>query len=92
MKHPIQGSDMAYAQTDKRELADAAYLSNPAPDVRTREKMEGGRAFVLKTEFEPAGDQPKAIVELAGGLRNGERDQVLLKRSARQSSLPRTRR
>lgn len=69
---------MAYAQTDKRELADAAYLSNPAPDVRTREKMEGGRAFVLKTEFEPAGDQPKAIVELAGGLRNGERDQVLL--------------
>jgi excinuclease ABC subunit B len=78
MKHPIQGSDMAYAQTDKRELADAAYLSNPAPDVRTREKMEGGRAFVLKTEFEPAGDQPKAIVELAGGLRNGERDQVLL--------------
>ena len=69
---------MAYAQTDKRELADAAYLSNPAPNVRTREKMEGGRKFVLKTEFEPAGDQPTAIVELSEGVKNGERDQVLL--------------
>ncbi|WP_394153865.1 excinuclease ABC subunit UvrB [Loktanella salsilacus] len=69
---------MAYAQTDKRELADAAYLSNPAPNVRTREKMEGGRKFVLNTEFDAAGDQPTAIAELSDGVRNGERDQVLL--------------
>ena len=34
--------------------------------------------FVLKCEFTPAGDQPEAIAELTGGLRKGERDQVLL--------------
>ena len=64
-------------------MADAAidehqYLSNPAPDVKTREKLEGGKRFVLKTDFEPAGDQPTAIMELSEGIRNGERDQVLL--------------
>ncbi|SEQ01013.1 Excinuclease ABC subunit B [Loktanella sp. DSM 29012] len=69
---------MAYAQTDKRELADAAYLSNPAPNVREREKMEGGKQFKLVTEFDPAGDQPTAIRELSQGVRDGERDQVLL--------------
>ncbi|MDE0985244.1 MAG: excinuclease ABC subunit UvrB [Yoonia sp.] len=53
-------------------------MANPAPDVQTREKLEGGKAFVLHTEFEPAGDQPTAIKELSEGLRNGERDQVLL--------------
>ena len=53
-------------------------LANPAPDVRTREKLEGGKQFVLSTEFEPAGDQPTAIKELAGGILDGERSQVLL--------------
>ena len=36
------------------------------------------RAFKLVSDFEPAGDQPQAIVELVAGLRRGERDQVLL--------------
>jgi excinuclease ABC subunit B len=67
---------MAYAQTDKREVEQ--FLANPAPDVKTREKLEGGKAFVLKTDFEPAGDQPTAIKELSEGILNGERDQVLL--------------
>ncbi|MEP3347491.1 MAG: excinuclease ABC subunit UvrB [Litoreibacter sp.] len=53
-------------------------LSNPAPDVKTREKLEGGLTFRLETEFEPAGDQPTAIKELAEGINSGERDQVLL--------------
>ncbi|MFT5743518.1 MAG: excinuclease ABC subunit B, partial [Paracoccaceae bacterium] len=53
-------------------------LSNPAPEVRNREKLEGGRAFVLQTEFEPAGDQPTAIAELTAALDDGERNQVLL--------------
>ena len=53
-------------------------LNAPAPDVRIREKLEGGRRFVMQSEFQPAGDQPTAIAELAGGLRGGERDQVLL--------------
>ncbi|WP_282563161.1 excinuclease ABC subunit UvrB [Gymnodinialimonas phycosphaerae] len=47
-------------------------------DVRARLKMEGGKQFVLRTEFEPAGDQPTAIAELSEGIINGERDQVLL--------------
>ncbi len=43
-----------------------------------REKLEGGRRFRMETEFNPAGDQPTAIAELAQGIRDGERDQVLL--------------
>ena len=41
-------------------------------------KLEGGRRLVMQTEFQPAGDQPQAIAELAAGIRAGERDQVLL--------------
>ena len=41
-------------------------------------KLEGGRRLVMQTEFHPAGDQPQAIAELSAGIRNGERDQVLL--------------
>ncbi len=47
-------------------------------NVRERPKLEGGRAFVMNSEFEPAGDQPKAIKELSAGVNSGERDQVLL--------------
>jgi len=46
--------------------------------VRERPKLEGGKAFVMNTEFEPAGDQPNAIAELSAGVLTGERDQVLL--------------
>ena len=67
---------MPYAQTDKFEAEQ--FLANPAPDVKTREKLEGGKAFVLETEFKPAGDQPTAIKELCEGINQGERDQVLL--------------
>ncbi|SNS06464.1 excinuclease ABC subunit UvrB [Antarctobacter heliothermus] len=55
-----------------------ALLHAPAPDVREREKLEGGKQFVLHTEFSPAGDQPTAIAELTAGVNSGERDQVLL--------------
>ncbi len=50
----------------------------PRPEVLTRPKLEGGRAFVMKTDFTAAGDQPTAIAELAAGIRAGERNQVLL--------------
>ena len=53
-------------------------LSNPAPDVRDRDKLEGGQRLVLHTEFEPAGDQPTAIAELTAAINDGERNQVLL--------------
>jgi len=41
-------------------------------------KSEGGLRFTLKSEFEPAGDQPRAIAELVDGVSKQERDQVLL--------------
>ena len=41
-------------------------------------KSEGGRRFKLVSDFEPAGDQPTAIRELVEGMREEERDQVLL--------------
>ncbi|WP_169570130.1 excinuclease ABC subunit UvrB [Sneathiella limimaris] len=42
------------------------------------EKSEGGIAFQVVSEFEPAGDQPQAIKELCEGITQGEKDQVLL--------------
>ena len=41
-------------------------------------KSEGGKTFRLVSEFEPKGDQVKAIPELVDGLNSIERDQVLL--------------
>ncbi|SHG53085.1 excinuclease ABC subunit UvrB [Cognatishimia maritima] len=60
----------------------AAQSDQTLPMMQTlphrREKLEGGKRFVMHTEFQPAGDQPTAIAELAGGIKDGERDQVLL--------------
>ena len=43
------------------------------------DKAEGGKAFKLVAEYEPAGDQPTAIRELVEGIgENGEASQVLL--------------
>ena len=47
-------------------------------DVRARPKLEGGQQLIMNTEFSPAGDQPSAIAELSAGVRDGDRDQVLL--------------
>ncbi|MGR3270782.1 excinuclease ABC subunit UvrB, partial [Thalassococcus profundi] len=68
---------MPYAHSDKSETT-PVLMHAPAPDVKTREKLEGGIRFRMATEFEPAGDQPTAIKELAQGVLDGERDQVLL--------------
>ena len=43
-----------------------------------RAKLEGGKRFVMATEFSPAGDQPTAIKEISQGVLSGEQDQVLL--------------
>jgi len=67
---------MPYAHSDSSTLEPV--LANPAPDVRERLKLEGGKQFKLVTEFEPAGDQPTAIAELSTGVYDGDRDQVLL--------------
>jgi len=41
-------------------------------------KAEGGKAFKIVSEYEPAGDQPTAIKELTGAALDGEKNQVLL--------------
>ncbi len=48
--------------------------NTPAP----RQKLEGGKRFIMHTDFKPAGDQPTAITELCEGINSGERNQVLL--------------
>ncbi|MFN3606448.1 MAG: DEAD/DEAH box helicase family protein, partial [Cypionkella sp.] len=48
------------------------------PEVLSRPKLEGGKRFVLHTQFQAAGDQPTAIAELSGGIMQGEQNQVLL--------------
>ncbi|MBZ6379782.1 excinuclease ABC subunit UvrB [Pacificimonas aurantium] len=43
------------------------------------EKSEGGQRFELASDYEPSGDQPRAIAELVEGIRDqDERSQVLL--------------
>ncbi|WP_275411513.1 excinuclease ABC subunit UvrB [Shimia biformata] len=57
------------------DIQDLPMMQNPRA---ARPKLEGGKRFVMQTEFAPAGDQPTAIKELSGGVLSGERDQVLL--------------
>src|SRR5206468_10830825 len=45
----------------------------PRPD-----KSEGGRRFVIQSDFEPKGDQPTAIEDLVDGVGRHDRTQVLL--------------
>jgi len=42
------------------------------------EKSEGGVRLVIKSDFEPKGDQPQAIEELVEGVQRSDRTQVLL--------------
>jgi excinuclease ABC subunit B len=42
------------------------------------EKSEGGRRLVIKSDFDPKGDQPQAIADLVEGVRRHDRMQVLL--------------
>ena len=54
-------------------------LANAPSDLPgSQEKLEGGKKFILNTDFIPAGDQPSAIQELASGILANEQDQVLL--------------
>ena len=41
------------------------------------DKSEGGRRFVLESDYIPAGDQPTAIAELVAQAEAGERDQEI---------------
>jgi excinuclease ABC subunit B len=42
------------------------------------EKSEGGQRLVIRSEFEPKGDQPQAIADIVEGIKRQDRTQVLL--------------
>ena len=56
------------AQAGRNDSADRLIIARP----------RGAANFELESQFKPAGDQPLAIKELVAGVKNGERDQVLL--------------
>ena len=56
------------AQAERNDSADRLIIARP----------RGAANFELESQFKPAGDQPLAIKELVAGVKNGERDQVLL--------------
>ena len=59
----------------RREFSDTPWMPHRPPRP---EKSEGGKRLVIKSEFEPQGDQPNAIKELVEGLQRHDRTQVLL--------------
>ena len=71
---------MPYAHSDKfaAKTPDQQSEHMVERDAVQRPKLEGGKAFVMHTEFSPAGDRPTAIAELSDGVKEGERNQVLL--------------
>ena len=52
--------------------------AKPVAHYKVGGKSEGGIPFKLVSDYQASGDQPQAIKELSEGLRQGERDQVLL--------------
>ncbi|MEP4037958.1 MULTISPECIES: excinuclease ABC subunit UvrB [unclassified Pseudophaeobacter] len=71
---------MPYAHSDKSaaKMPEQQSEHMVERDAVQRPKLEGGKEFVMHTEFSPAGDQPTAIAELSAGVKEGERNQVLL--------------
>jgi excinuclease ABC subunit B len=59
----------------RKEFPSTPWLPHRPPRP---EKSEGGRRLVIKSEFEPKGDQPLAIKELVEGVKRQDRTQVLL--------------
>ena len=49
--------------------------ANNAP---VRKKLEGGINFKIKSNFQPAGDQPEAIKKILKNLKDKQSEQVLL--------------
>ncbi|MFM1813694.1 MAG: UvrABC system protein [Pseudomonadota bacterium] len=84
LARPEQRSEAGQAMLDMQPLiATHPLVSGDMPMFMPHrperpEKSEGGVTFKLVSEYEPKGDQPQAIKELAEGIRQHERDQVLL--------------
>ena len=62
------------AAPNSRE-ADKVWMPHRPPRP---EKSEGGVPLVIKSDFEPKGDQPQAIADLVEGVQRHDRTQVLL--------------
>ncbi|MEJ7585186.1 MAG: DEAD/DEAH box helicase family protein, partial [Acidimicrobiales bacterium] len=50
----------------------------PTHEIPARGEAKSRHQFVMKSDFAPAGDQPKAIEALSDGIHRGERFQTLL--------------
>jgi excinuclease ABC subunit B len=59
----------------RREFTEQPWVPHRPPRP---EKSEGGVRLVIKSDFEPKGDQPQAIRELVEGVNRHDRTQVLL--------------
>ncbi len=63
----------------RRGLAEPDTSGSFIPHKPARpEKSDGGKAFRIASEFQPAGDQPTAIADLVEGLKADDQTQVLL--------------
>src|SRR5262245_40589476 len=63
----------------RRGLEEPDTSENFVPHKPLRpEKSDGGKAFVLSSEYQPAGDQPGAIADLTEAALAGDKTQVLL--------------
>jgi excinuclease ABC subunit B len=67
----------ALLREGRAEFAEADKVWTPHRPPRP-EKSEGGLQLVIKSDFEPKGDQPTAIADLVDGVRQHDRTQVLL--------------
>jgi excinuclease ABC subunit B len=59
----------------RREFSEKPWVPHRPPRP---EKSEGGQRLVIKSEFDPEGDQPQAIAQLVEGIKRHDRNQVLL--------------
>jgi excinuclease ABC subunit B len=63
----------------RRGLAEPDTTSTFVPHRPARpDKPDGGKRFVVRSEYEPAGDQPDAIRDIVAAAREDDRTQVLL--------------
>src|SRR5437763_1687645 len=70
-------ADFSAAHTARKSTREAQASPPPSP-AGGGSAAEGGQRFVIRSDFEPKGDQPEAIEELVEGVQRHDRNQVLL--------------
>jgi excinuclease ABC subunit B len=65
----------ALLREGRPEFGDRPWMPHRPPRP---EKSEGGQRLVIKSDFEPKGDQPQAIADIVEGVKRQDRTQVLL--------------